>query len=267
MTKTEGRHVIRSLSLIAALSLPGLASAEEAKTESTQLERHRTPFEALTERMIGSASRAVRFDWRQKTVTLGIATGSLLELNSFASMRIGAFARVPVGNLLVEFAFSRAITWGSDSTANLARTPYRQIARPGRFEIDLNLEFPLAEGVVTPRFGFIPPAEMVFSLAAGFRYLLYTEIWKDLTVGEAALAIVSPSMSEKELNNLEGNRLPAMKIDPSRYALLAGFSVDLYFQPGFLLSPRVMLALPVFSAGDRNLGAWWELTLRVGWAL
>lgn len=258
------------IALCAALLSPLLAFAEEGATtpDTTTVERQRTVFEALSERMIGSASRAVRFDWRQKTVGLGVVTSGLVELNNFGSMRVGAFARIPVGDLLVEFAFSRAMSWGSDSTAKLAQTPYRQYGRPGRFELDVNVELPLAEGVVTPRLGIIPAAELVFSATVGFRYQLYTEIWKDLTAGEVALAIFSPVMSEKEVTNLEVARLPAMQIDRGRYNLLAGFSLDIYFQPGFFISPRVMLALPVFSAATGSgLGAWWELTARIGWAL
>lgn len=246
----------------------GLGAEPAPPDAPSPLERHRTVFEALSERMIGSASRAVRFDWRQKTVGLGVVGSALLELNNFASMRIGAFARVPLGEVLVEFAVSRALSWGSDSTAKLAQTPYRQFGRPGRFELDVNVELPLAEGVVTPRFKFISAAELVFSATAGLRYQIYTESWRDLSALEVGTAIVSPLMSAKEVANLEIVRLPAMQVDPVRYNLLAGFCLDIYFQPGLFLSPRVMMALPIFSGpSGSGLGYWWELTARVGWML
>jgi hypothetical protein len=210
----------------------------------------------------------VRFDWRQKEVGFGVVTSGLFELNNFATARIGAFARFPSGDFIFELAVTRAIVWGSDSTAKLAQTPYRQYGRPNRFEIDVNVDYVLAEGVVTPRPGFIPPAQLVFSVTAGLRYLLYTEIYRDLTAGEVALAIFAPSMSQKEVDNLEVGRLPAMEIDRGRYSLLVGFSLDIYFQPGLFISPRVMLALPIFSGlTGSGLGAWWELTARIGWML
>lgn len=274
--------MIRSLALCAALLAAGAARAGEpslpevadAKAppgkvpDATTVERARTPIEALNERLIGSASRAVRFDWRQKTVGFGLLTSSLLELNNFASMRVGGFARFPYNDFVVEVAASRAFVWGSDSTAKLAQTPYRQSGRPDRFELDLNVDYVLAEGVVTPRPSFIPPAQLVFSVTGGFRYLVYSETWRNLSLGGIGLALFAPSLQQKELDNLESGRLPAMQLDRGRYGLLTGFSLDLYFQSGLFVSPRVLLALPVFSGlTESGLGPWWELTLRLGWML
>jgi hypothetical protein len=236
--------------------------------DTTTVEHERTPFEALTERFIGSASRAVRFDWRNKSVGFGLVTSGLLELNSFASARLGGFARFPNGNLLIELAFTRVIVWGSNSTEVLAQTPYRQSGRPNRFELDLNFSYVLAEGVVTPKPGFFPPVQMAFSATAGLRYLLYTEIFKNLNAGEVVGAILSPALSQKEVDNLEVGRLPAMQIDRGRYSVLLGFTLDLYFQPGFFVSPRVMLAVPIFGGlTNSGLGAWWELSASFGWML
>jgi hypothetical protein len=245
------------------------ARAPPGKTPDTAtVERARTPFEALTERLLGSSSRAVRFDWRTKTAGFGVVTSGLLELNNFASARVGAFVKIPYGDFVLEVAASRAIVWGSDSTEKLAQTPYRQYGRPNRFELDLNVDYVLAEGVVTPRPTFIPPAQLVFSVTAGFRYLIYTETWHDLTPGQVALAIFSPTLQDKELQNLDAGRLPAMQLDKGRYNVLLGFSLDIFFQPGLFVSPRVMLAIPLFSGlSGSGLGAWWELTARVGWML
>jgi hypothetical protein len=264
--------LIRELALLLVVGLSATARAEDPPgpkvIDPTVVERARTPFEALTERLIGSASRAVRFDWRAKTAGVGVLGSGLFELNSFASARVGGFVRIPSGDFIIEFAFSRAIVWGSDSTAKLAQTPYRQAGRPNRFEIDFNVDYVLAEGVLTPRPGFMPPVQLVFSATAGFRYALYTEIWRNLTPGEVALAIFSPVLQQKEVDNLEISRLPAMQIDRGRYSLLLGFSLDIYFQPGLFISPRVMLALPVFSGVTASgLGSWWELTARLGWML
>ncbi len=248
--------------------VPAVVVPDGGVLDTTTVERARTPFEALTERLLGSASRAVRFDWRNKSVGFGVVTSGLFELNSFASARVGGFARFPNGNLLVELAFTRVIVWGSPSTETLAQTPYRQSGRPNRFELDVNLAYVLAEGVVTPKPGFLPPVQMAFSVTGGFRYLLYTEIFRNLSPGEVVGAIISPALSQKEVDNLELSRLPAMQIDRGRYSLLIGFSLDLYFQPGLFFSPRVLLAVPVFGGlTNSGLGAWWELSAGLGWML
>lgn len=239
-----------------------------AKQEDPAIERHRTPIEALTERMLGSASRAVRFDWRKKTVGVGAFASQLLELNNFASARVGAFARMPLGDLMVEVGFSRVFVWGSDSTDALARTPYRQVGRPNRFELDINLGYPLAEGVVTPRLSFLSAAELVFSVNLGLRYFFYANALKGADAGAVAAAIFAPKLSDKELANMEPFRLAGMQLDENRYTPLVGFSLDVYFQPGLFFSPRVMLALPVFSGlAGSDLKWWWELNLSLGWML
>jgi len=248
---------------------PGAAEgkATPAKAvDTTAVESARAPFEELNERLIGSASRAVRFDWRQKKLGFGLLTSSLLELNNFSSARAGAFVRWPHGDFLFELAASRVFVWGSDSTAQLAQTPYRQVGRPSRFELDANVDYVLAEGVVTPRPDFIPPAQMVFSVTGGFRYLIYTQTWRNLSATEIGLALVSPTLQQKELDHLESGRLPAMKLDNDRFALLGGLSLDLYFHSGVFLGPRVLLAPPIFAGvTGSSLGAWWELTFRIGW--
>lgn len=239
-----------------------------AKQDDPAIERYRTPIEALTERMLGSASRAVRFDWRKKTVGVGAFASQLLELNNFASARAGAFARMPLGDLMVEVGFSRVFVWGSDSTDTLALTPYRQVGRPSRFELDINLGYPLAEGVVTPRLSFLSAAEFVFSVNLGLRYFFYADALKGANAGAVAAAILAPKLSDKELANMESLRMPGMQLDDNRYTPLVGFSLDVYFQPGLFISPRVMLALPVFSGlGGNDLKWWWELNLSLGWML
>jgi len=239
-----------------------------AKLDDPALERHRTAFDALTERMLGTASRAVRFDWRKKTVGVGAFGSQLLELNNFASGRVGGFARMPLGDLMAEIGFSRVFVWGSDSTDKLAMTPYRQVGRPSRFELDFNFGYPLAEGVVTPRLGFISAAELVFSVNVGLRYMFYADALNGASAGEVATAIFSPRLTAKELDNMAPLRLPGMQLDDNRYMPLVGFSLDVYFQPGLFFSPRVMLALPIFSGlGGSDVKWWWELNLSLGWML
>jgi hypothetical protein len=239
----------------------------EPKPVDDSLARYRTPFETLSERMIGEASRSIRFDWRRKAAAVGVLGSQLLELNNFYSWRLGGFARTPLSSsLMSELAVNWVSTRGSDSTKKLALTPYRQSGRPSRLEVDLNFGFPLAEGVVTAWPGFFPATEMVFSLDAGFRYLYYPGELYGASFLDIAKAAFQPTLTDMEKTNLEKNRLPGMQVDPGRYNLLAGFSTDLYFQSGGFISPRVMLALPIFSGlNESGLQWWWELSLGLGW--
>jgi hypothetical protein len=280
--------MIRSVLLIACLALPRTALAAEEPTgeatqpargdeapaadsenrqEDTTIDRYRTPFEVLNERMIGTASRAVRFDWRQTRVGVGLVGSQLLELNNFRSARLGGFVRMPIKGFLGDIAITRVFTQGSDSTEKLALTPYRQSGRPSRFELDLNLGYPLAEGVATARPGFFPATELVFSVNAGLRYLFYPGSLAGANFGETVSSLFAPKLSELEVENLESTRLPGMQLDGARYSLLTGFSLDVYFQGGGFLSPRVLIALPLLSGvTDSRLGWWWELSLGAGWA-
>lgn len=273
--------MIRRLLLLALLSLPGTALADPAQpglvspepagstptlSPDDSLERYRTPFEVLSERMIGEASRALRFDWRRKTLGVGVLGSQLLELNNFTSARLGGFARTPLGNLMTEAAVTWVFTGGSESSERLALTPYRQSGRPSRLELDLNLGYPLAEGVVTAWPGFFPATELVFSVQAGFRYLYYPGELHGAGFREIAKAVFAPKLSDRELENLEEDRLPGMEVDGARYNLLAGLSVDLYFKSGGFVAPRAMIAVPILSSlSDSGLGWWWELSLGLGW--
>lgn len=232
------------------------------------LERYRTPLEALNERMIGTASRSVRFDWRKSKLGLALLGSELLERNNFGSTRLGLLARRPFGGVMGELAVTRAFTWGTDSSDKLSRTPYRQYGRPSRFELDVNVAYPLAEGVVTAWPSFFPAAELVFSANAGFRYLFYPEALGGARFVEVASAVLAPRLTERELAQLEPVRPPGMLIDRARYGLLAGLALDVYLQPGAFISPRAMVAFPLLApVTGTGLGLWWELTLGIGWAL
>jgi hypothetical protein len=249
--------LIRSLFLIAWL-------ASESGNEDTTLERYRTPLDAMMERMIGVASRAVRVDWRRKKVGFGLIGGRLLELNNFGSARLGGFVRRPFGGVMAELGVSRVFTWGSESTRKLALTPYRQLGRPSRFELDLNIGYPLAEGVATTRAGFFPATELVFSANAGMRYLFYPGALSGVGFRRTITGHIKPQLSAGEIERLESRRVPGMQVDPARYNLLGGFNLDIYFHSGGFLTPRVMAALPLSGSG---LGWWWEFSLALGWLL
>jgi hypothetical protein len=246
--------VIRSLLLVGALTLalpaaaadppPGPPPPSEPPKEDTTLDRYRTPLDAMMERMIGEASRAVRLDWRRKQVGFGLLGGRLLELNNFSSARLGGFVRRPLGSVMGELAINRVFTRGSESTRKLALTPYRQLGRPSRFELDLNIAYPLAEGVATARSRFFPATELVFSANAGLRYLYYHGALSGAGFRGTAAGLIKPQLSRRELDNLEDRRVPGMQVDGARYNLLAGLSLDVYF-----------------------LEWWWEVALALGWLL
>ncbi len=216
----------------------------------------------LSETMIGVASRPVRFDWRQKSVALGFVASQLLELNNFKTARYGLFARRPLGGWMGEMSLTRASTWGSPSTEKLARTPYRQVGRPSRFEMDVNLAYPLAEGVATARPGLFPATQLVLSAVAGLRYLFYPEVLRSATFGQVVRSFVAPRLSSRELRELESSRPEAMQIDRGRFNVLSGLNLDVYFGSGGLVSTRTLVAVPI--AGS-DLGWWWELSLAAGW--
>lgn len=244
---------------------PPAAAPEKAEDP---LEGFRSPVDALTERMIGTASKSVRFDWRKSTLGFGVMGSELLERNNFGSNRLGLLARKPFGNLLGEVALTRVFTWGTDSTEKLALTPYRQYGRPNRFELDVNLGYPLAEGVVTAVPGFFPATQLVVSANAGFRYLFYPGAMGGMQFQQVAAAILAPRLTDYELGRLESSRPGGMQVDRARYGLLAGLSVDVYFGSGGFVTPRAMMAVPlVGSLTGSGLGLWWELSLAMGWTL
>jgi len=233
----------------------------------TSIDGHRTPLEVLTERMLGAASQPVRFDWRNMRVGVGVTGSSLLELNNYQSARFGLIARRPVWGMMGEVGLTRVWTWHSFSSELLALTPYRQAGRPSRFELDVNLALPLAEGVATAWPDWFPATQLVFSANAGARYLFYPGSLKGLDLWEGARALISPQLWQQELQNLERQRLPAMQVDAGRFALLTGLSLDVYFHQGGFLSPRALIAVPLFSGfNGTGLGFWWELSLGMGWA-
>ena len=245
-------------------ALPARAAPD---AEDSTIDGHRTPFGQLSERllsdkMIGTASRAVRFDWRRQTLGVGALLSQLLELNNFKSGRYGMVLRKPFAGIMGEIALSRVLTWGSESTERLALTPYRQLGRPNRFELDVNVAYPLAEGVATSRPGFFPATELVLSAIAGIRYLYYPSAFSGGSFGNIAKSILAPRLSEEQLRKLEDTRPGAMQIDKARFNVLAGLSLDTYFGSGGFFSPRAMFAVPITSS---ELGWWWELTFSAGW--
>ncbi len=244
---------------------PAVSAAEafaDPPPATDWIEQFRLPVDELVERSIGTASRAVRVDWRRKSVGVGITGSVLLELNNFTTERRGVVLRRPSNSLMTEFAMTRVRTHGSASADKIELTPYRQVGRPSRWELDFNVGYPIAEGVATARPGAFPATELVLTANAGLRYLYYPGAFSGVGWERIARSILLPQLTSRELDNLEGRRPGGMQIDTARYALLGGLSMDVYFHPSGFLSPRAMVALPTLGT---ELGWWWEVSLGTGW--
>ena len=78
--------------------LPGASDGEEGADDEDgetedPLRRHRTEFDVLLDRTIGTASRPSAFNWRRTAFQVA-GTGSFLaELNNFNSGRVGVLGR------------------------------------------------------------------------------------------------------------------------------------------------------------------------------
>lgn len=267
--------MIRSLLFVAffapeatPVASPTPIPAVVVEQANDSIESFRAPVDVLTERMIGVASRAVRFDWRRRSFGVGATGGELLEMNNFRSRRIGVSARRPFRSVMGDLALNWVETQGSPSSEKLALTPYRQVGRPSRLELDVNAGYPLAEGVATSRPGRFPATELVFSAQAGLRYLHYpgaihgADVRDIYEVRDTVSSFLAPSLTSRELRYLEKERPGGMEVDRARYNLLSGLGADVYFHSGGYVSPRAMIALPVTGSG---LGWWWELSLDAGW--
>lgn len=108
-----------------------------------------------------------------------------LELKTFANLRGGVLLRRPVGDVLLELGFSRAVSGDTSASRQPRVTPYRQSGRPSRMELELGVALPVAEGVVTSRARFIPAMELTFNVYDSVRYLLYPVAQDGMSVGQA----------------------------------------------------------------------------------
>jgi len=230
-----------------------------------ELSRHRVAFPVLAEQAIGAASKSVEFNWRHATAMVAATGSHYFELNNFDSLRAGGVARVPYDKFILELGGAWVWVWDTPSSRQLALTPYRQPGRPARIELDLTVGFPVAEGVVTTFPRLFPAVELVFSPYAGLRYVLYPTAFQGMKAREIAGAVVSPTLTDDELENLEEVRLDAMEVDPARYGILVGFGNEIYFKQGVFVMPRVMFAVPVFApVTESDLRFWADLSLTIG---
>lgn len=243
------------------------APADPPREDDDPLGPHRVPFGELVNRTIGTTSKPTAFNWRRTTAQIAVTGDQLYELNNFNSLRAGLLGRFPTGGVLVEVGASYARTWDTPSSELLALTPYRQPGRPDRMDLDFTVGLPLAEGVVTVAPRFFPTVQMVFVGYAGLRYSLYPDAFGGMKAGEVFGAVLSPSLTQAEVDNLEDRRLDAMAVDTGRYGLTIGIGNDLYVKQGLFVSPRASFSLPVLApASGTQLLFWGDLSLAVGFA-
>src|SRR5690606_34258579 len=125
----------------------------------------------------------------------------------------------------------------------------------------------LAEGVVTTVPRFFPAVQLAFVAYGGLRYALSPQAFAKMRPGQVAGAIIAPSLSDHEIDNLEGARLDAMQVDPGRFGLYAGLGNDIYFKSGVFVSPRLLVGVPLLApATQSELWMWADLSLAAGLA-
>ena len=259
---------------IAAEAVPAAVVVEATPTrparvvDETSLEDHRTALQALNEHFLGSASRPVRFDWRKSNFALVLRVAEVLERNSFGQWQIGAMGRKAFGDVIVDAGLNAFFAYETPSSQQLALTPFRQAGRPNHFQLEANVGYAVAEGVVTPMVSILPPAELALVAWAGARYLMYVDTFTgSSSFTDVAASLASPRLTEGEIIRLERSGPAGMQIDPARLHGLVGASLDVYLQPGVLVAPRVMVALPLLApATGTQLGFFWELSIAVGYA-
>jgi hypothetical protein len=244
---------------------PPADGADAPAADPDALERYRLAFPDLIERTIGTAARPVVYDWRRSNFQIAATGSHLFELNNFNSYGAGVRFRRPSKKVLFEAGLDYVWVRDTPSSTLLALTPYRQPGRPSRFQGQLNVGVPFAEGVVTARPKFLPATQLVFNGYAGVQYVAYPGGFRDLTFREWRRAMLSTRLTEPELDNLDDRRLDAMVIDPSRFSLLVGLGNDLYFEGGLFVSPRVLVAVPTLRLADAaGLRFWGQFDLAVG---
>lgn len=262
--------LVATLSVLGAPEGPALqlsTTSTPSQAAAVELERFRMPWEALIDKTVGSASKPVRFDWRKTDLQLAAFAAQPAEFNNFNSFRAGLLARIPSKTLMFELGLSYVWVWGTESSRQLALTPFRQPGRPRRFELDFSLGVPLAEGVVTAWPGFFPAAELVFSAYFNLRYLIYPGGFSGVKFRDILGSSFSPKLSDAEIENLDEKRLAGMEVDTQRYTLSAGLGTDIYFDFGLFVAPRVLIAIPLFAAvAESKMRLSLEFSLAVGYA-
>ena len=125
--------------------------------------------------------------------------------------------------------------------------PYRQLGRPERWEILTGVFYPVAEGVVTLRHPVLPAAQMVLSLAADVRYLIYPSLFSKSDITGGLKSLLSTSLTTEQTDKLTQSAPAGMRVDPGKLNVLVGFNLHLYTSGGFIINAKAMLALALLG--------------------
>ncbi|NBW82094.1 hypothetical protein EBR21_10125, partial [bacterium] len=185
------------------------------------------PFPELIERTLGVAGKPVRFDWRHRSQLYFLDVGQPVEYNNFETGRVAASVFFPSSDVSFGFGVAKVSVSSTPSTDAIALMPYRQLGRPGRWEMQAGAFYPVAEGVVTFRQPMLPAAQMVFSLAADVRYLIYPSLFSTSDIKGGLKSMLSTTLSSSQLDTLTNTAPPGMRVDPGKVNLLAGFNLHL----------------------------------------
>lgn len=222
------------------------------------------PFPALVERTVGVAGKSVRFDWRKKQNLVFVNVGQPVEYNNFETYRTAAALHFPSENLTLGLGVAKVFVFSTASADAIALMPYRQSGRPERWELELSGFYPVAEGVVTFRPDFMPAAQLVFSLAADVRYMIYPSLLSGQSFSNGFKSMIATRLSEADKDKLSPSAPAAMKIDSGKISVLTGFNLHLYTSGGFIVNSKALLALSVLgTAMPRHA----DLTVGFGYAL
>jgi hypothetical protein len=221
------------------------------------------PFPALVERTVGVAGKSVRFDWRKKQSLVFANVGQPVEYNNFETYRAAAAVQFPSENMTIGLGLAKAFVFSTESADAIALMPYRQTGRPERWELELSGFYPVAEGVVTFRPDFMPAAQMVFSLAADVRYMIYPSLLSGQGFSNGFKSLIATRLSESDKERLSPSAPAAMKIDSAKIAVLTGFNLHLYTSGGLIISSKAMLALSILGTAMPKHA---DLTIGLGYA-
>ncbi|MFZ9521302.1 MAG: hypothetical protein ACO3A4_12575 [Silvanigrellaceae bacterium] len=220
-----------------------VSSAAHAASEDAWV-----PFPQLIERTVGTAGKSVRFDWRRKSQLFFLDYGQPVEYNNFETERFGASLFLPSSNWSFGFGLAKTFVSSTPSSRAISLMPYQQLGRPERWEILAGAFFPVAEGVTTLRLPILPAAQMVFSLAADFRYLIYPTLYSGSDLPGGLKSLLKIRLNSDELARLGDIALPGMRIDSGKVNVLTGVTLHLYTAGGFIVNSKAMIALGLLGS-------------------
>ena len=217
---------------------------------------------------IGEVQRSSVFEWRKKTLHLSLQLGQVVEFNNYDSLRIAVLGRLPLEESVLQCGIGHVQVKGTASSKELAKTPFRQMSRPSRWEVFAGWELPLAEGVSNQIISWLNPAQIVFSFETQLRAFIYPDLIESSSDFEKQISsLFSPKLSDSEVDELVKASPEGMSIEKSKLSLLTGLRFDYYTENGINFNTSFDLHLPVFIVEKEGLGYLWEVSIGAGFAL